>query len=231
MLWLAPRLAVAGLAVLALAPLGTRFGLWRYPTGLGLIGTAIVLSVLAALLGVAAGVRSGAWGPAGVAIGLGLVGMAIPLSPILLARGAPAIHDITTDFQDPPAFLALLPLRTGDVSDAAYDGAATADRQRAFYLDLGPVTLPLPMAAAFARALAASRSLGWTVVAADPASGVIEAMDSSRWFGFSDDVVVRMRASGEGTRIDVRSKSRVGRGDLGVNARRISAFLAKCQTS
>lgn len=228
--WLAPRLAVAGLIALALAPLGTRVGLWRYPGGLGLLGVALVLSVLAVILGVGAGVRSGAWGAAGLAIGLGLVTLAVPLSPILLAKGAPAIHDITTDLQDPPAFRALLALRTGDVSDPAYDGEATASRQKASYPDLGPLTLPRPMAAAFATALAAGRGMGWNVVAADQASGLIEATDTSRWFGFTDDVVVRLRASGEGTRIDVRSKSRVGRGDLGVNARRIRAFLAKCQS-
>ncbi len=189
-----------------------------------------MLAVLALTLGVGAGVRSGAWGAAGLAIGLGVVTLAVPLSTVLLAKGAPAIHDITTDLQDPPAFHALLALRTGDVSDAAYDGEGTAALQKAFYRDLAPLTLPQPMAAAFATAVTAARGLGWNVVAADEASGLIEATDTSRWFGFTDDVVVRLRVSGEGTRIDVRSKSRVGRGDLGVNARRIRAFLATCQS-
>jgi uncharacterized protein (DUF1499 family) len=77
------------------------------------------------------------------------------------------------------------------------------------------------------RALDAARSLGWEVVASDAATGRIEATATSRWFGFKDDVVVRIRPEGAGSRVDVRSMSRVGVGDLGANAERVREFLAK----
>ena len=68
--------------------------------------------------------------------------------------------------------------------------------------------------------------MGWEVLAADPAALRIEATDRSLWFGFADDIVVRVTPAGEnGSRIDVRSLSRVGIGDLGVNARRVQAFV------
>jgi uncharacterized protein (DUF1499 family) len=77
----------------------------------------------------------------------------------------------------------------------------------------------------FARAVEAARALGWEIVAAVPADGRLEATDRTRWFGFRDDVVVRVRPDGAGTRVDIRSVSRVGRSDLGTNARRIRAFV------
>jgi uncharacterized protein (DUF1499 family) len=67
---------------------------------------------------------------------------------------------------------------------------------------------------------------GWTVVASDPASGRIEANDTSRWFRFTDDVVIRVAPDGAGSRVDVRSESRQGRSDFGVNAKRVRAYLA-----
>jgi hypothetical protein len=75
----------------------------------------------------------------------------------------------------------------------------------------------------FAKALAASRAMGWEIVAQDPANGRIEAVATTFWFGFKDDVTVQVR----GERVDIRSKSRVGRGDAGTNAQRIRAFRAE----
>jgi len=69
--------------------------------------------------------------------------------------------------------------------------------------------------------------MGWDVVARAPAEGRIEAIDTSQWFGFHDDIVVRIRPAGSGSRIDIRSKSRVGRSDLGANAHRIRTFTSK----
>jgi uncharacterized protein (DUF1499 family) len=70
-------------------------------------------------------------------------------------------------------------------------------------------------------------AMGWDVVARAPEEGRLEAIDTTKWFGFHDDIVVRIRADGGGSRIDIRSKSRVGRSDLGVNARRIRDFIAR----
>jgi uncharacterized protein (DUF1499 family) len=87
------------------------------------------------------------------------------------------------------------------------------------------VLLDVEPTKAFARALAASRDLGWEIIAAVPLEGRIEAVDRTFWFGFKDDVVVRVRAAAGGSRIDVRSVSRVGRSDVGANARRVRRFL------
>src|SRR6202022_4383493 len=115
-------------------------------------------------------------------------------------------------------FVAVLPLRQGAPNTAEYAGAALAAQQRAGYPGLAPVRFAAPPDQVFARAL------GWQIVAAVPAEGRLEATDRTRWFGFRDDVVVRVAAEGTGTRVDVRSVSRVGRSDLGTNARRIRRF-------
>jgi uncharacterized protein (DUF1499 family) len=100
-----------------------------------------------------------------------------------------------------------------------------AAQQRRAYPDLSPVTLSAPPDQAFAAALAVAQGKGWEIVTADSAGGRIEATDTTRWFGFKDDVVIRLTEWGAGTRVDVRSVSRVGRGDAGTNARRIREFL------
>src|SRR5207248_11513793 len=101
-----------------------------------------------------------------------------------------------------------------------------SDLQRKSYADIAPLVLELPPAEAFARALKLVEQRGATIVAADPIAGRIEASERSRWFGFTDDVVVRIAEAGKGSRVDVRSVSRVGRSDFGVNAARVRAYLA-----
>ena len=88
------------------------------------------------------------------------------------------------------------------------------------------MTLAVPPAAAFNRAVDTAQRMGWKIVASDDAAGRIEASDKSRWFGFTDDIVIRITGSGSGSRIDVRSASRVGRSDFGVNAARIETYLS-----
>src|SRR5262249_3769316 len=123
--------------------------------------------------------------------------------------------------------VAVVPLRAGVPVSVTYPGPETAAKQRAGYPDLKPLDLPVPPATAFARALDAAKRSGWEIDASDPASGRIEATDVTPWFGFRDDVVVRVTPTSSGSRIDVRSLSRVGRGDLGMNANRIRGYLEK----
>ena len=141
---------------------------------------------------------------------------------------APPIHDITTDTADPPAIIAALPARQAEhAATAAYGGPATAAQQRAAFPDIVPVILPLSPAKAFDLALATAQSMPrWKITATDPAAGRIEASEASFWFGFVDDIVIRVAADGAGSRIDVRSLSRQGKGDLGVNAARVRAYIA-----
>jgi uncharacterized protein (DUF1499 family) len=159
-----------------------------------------------------------------VALVLGLTAFGIPYSWQRRAASVPPIHDITTDLENPPTFDAVAPLRA-DAPNALERPGMLAAQQREGYPDLAPVTLPVPPDQAFDRALAIAQDKGWDIVTADKSSGRIEATDTTRFFGFKDDVVVRMTPWGTGTRVDMRSVSRVGRSDVGTNARRIEDFL------
>jgi uncharacterized protein (DUF1499 family) len=156
---------------------------------------------------------------------VGLIVAWIPWSWKARAESVPPIHDITTDLADPPAFEAILPLRRDAPNPSEYGGDSIATQQRAGYPDLGPLTLDAPPDAAFLRALEAARDMGWEIVESDPQRGRIEATATTLWFGFQDDVVVRVRPAPEGSRVDVRSVSRVGRSDVGTNASRIREYL------
>ena len=154
--------------------------------------------------------------------GVVLLGMA---GRFRLGVPKPPIHDITTDTQDPPQFVAVLPLRANAPNKTVYGGEKVAALQRAAYPDLQPQMLNVPPRQAFDRALASVREMGWDLVAADPAAGRIEATDTTFWMGFEDDVVIRVRAADGGSQIDVRSLSRLGGGDVGTNAKRIRVYL------
>jgi len=119
----------------------------------------------------------------------------------------------------------VLPLREDAPNSAEYAGDSIAVLQRAAYPDVQPVQLTEAPGVAYTRALRAAESMGWTIVAADSLEGRIEATATTTWFGFKDDVVIRLRAEGAGTRLDVRSVSRVGRSDVGANAARIRAYV------
>jgi uncharacterized protein (DUF1499 family) len=143
------------------------------------------------------------------------------------AQLVPPIHDITTDTEQPPQFQAVLPLRADAPNPAEYGGAEIAGQQRQGYPDIAPLALEQPSAEAFRRALEAARGMGWDIVAADSVAGRIEATATTAWFGFKDDVVVRITPAGSGSRVDVRSVSRVGKSDVGANAERIREFLGR----
>jgi len=216
--------AVALAALLAAGP-GTRIGWWTFRTGFSLLRWAVYGGVAGMALALAALVAGGQRALAAVALLLGLAAALPPWQLQRSARLAPPIHDISTDTDDPPRFVAVVPLRQGASNPVEYGGPEIAAQQHKAYPDLTSAVLPLPPARAFERALQAARAQGWEIVAAVPAEGRIEATDTTRWFGFKDDVVIRVRPDGAGSRVDVRSVSRVGRGDVGTNARRIRGFL------
>lgn len=143
------------------------------------------------------------------------------------AQRVPPIHDITTDTNDPPRFADILPLRKYAPNSADYGGPDLAMQQHAAYPDIQPVTLHLPTQQTFTQALNTAAAMGWDIVAANPAEGRIEATDTTRWFGFKDDIVIRIQAQGEDSQVDVRSVSRVGKSDVGTNAQRIRVYLRK----
>ena len=160
----------------------------------------------------------------GVAVAL----LAVPALQLLSAFGAPPIHDITTDTADPPPFVAALPLRAAAnaMNPPEYGGAEVAAQQHQAFPDIQPLVMNMPPQQAFERVLDEVREFGWDISAAEPAEGRIEAVDTTLFFGFKDDVVIRLRPVEGGTRVDVRSTSRVGLGDAGTNAKRIRRLLA-----
>jgi uncharacterized protein (DUF1499 family) len=219
-------LGATAAVLLAAGPLGTRAGLWPFLVGFLLLALSLVLGLAGGSLCLVAGVRTGQWGMAlaGVVLCAAVVGA--PSVAVFSARGAPPINDITTDPDDPPAFVAVVPLRAGR-NTPEYGGPEVAAQQRRAYPDIAPVVLPLAGGPAHARVVDVVRGLGWRVVASDADAGRVEAVDTTFWFGFEDDVVVRLRPVAGGTRLDVRSSSRVGIGDMGTNARRVREFVRR----
>jgi uncharacterized protein (DUF1499 family) len=226
-------LSLIGAALLLLGPLGTRVGLWSFIIGFLMLALSVLLALVGASLALVGGVKTGQWLLASTAIIVGLGVVAVPSAFIVSARGKPAIHDITTDTDNPPAFVAILPLRSGAANPPEYAGAEVAAQQRSAYPDIQPLVVRASAGETFDRALGAVRDLGWDVVASDRSAGRIEAVDTTFWFGFKDDVVIRVAdaPSDGGTRIDVRSKSRVGMGDLGTNASRVRELLRRLQSA
>jgi uncharacterized protein (DUF1499 family) len=191
------------------------------------IPAALLLGLIAVLLSVIGLVRSGSKAMAVAGLVLGVIAAGMPLKSINTARHSP-IHDVSTDRDNPPQFVAVLPLRTAAkaANSTTYD-AKTAELQKETYPDIGPLHLDVPPAQAFDRAQAVAKDMKWDMVAADPAQGRIESTATTFWFGFKDDIVVRIAADGTGSRVDVRSLSRIGQSDVGANAMRVRDYLAK----
>jgi uncharacterized protein (DUF1499 family) len=209
---LGPALIHAG----AVSPM---FG-FQWLFGIGLLEAVVGLAVgLFALYRTRAGAGRGGRGFAWFGIGAGLAAVAILVLASRPGAGLPAINDITTDLEDPPAFSAT-------DREMSYPAERFAPQQRAAYPDLEPIRVSSTPDRALILAKETAESLGWEILSFDPAAGRLEAREVSRTFRFVDDIVVRVRPMAAGAVIDVRSKSRDGRGDLGENARRIRAFAA-----
>jgi len=213
---------------------GTRMGLWQWQTGISLVSwaawTGMIGSAAALVLVLMTAVpkwRVRAWVPL-VALAYGVIAFVPPLLLLQKAKGVPPIHDITTDTEHPPQFLALLPERRKSPNGFEYGGPQVAAQQAKAYPDIKPLVVKTPPAQTLQKAIDAARSLGWEIVSSDAPGGRIEATDTSMWFGFKDDVVVRVLPDPSGgSRVDVRSVSRVGKSDIGANAKRVREFLAK----
>jgi len=229
---LAIATAVLALVVLLIGGPGYRLGLWDLSFGLlGVMRYALYLGAAAGLLAVIGllwpKVRKQGAGLLVFALILGAGVAAVPVSVRQIASSKPFIHDISTDLDNPPAFVAVVPLRDDAPNPVEYGGAEVANAQREGYPDLGPAVFEQGLDRVFEAAEATVQSMGWESVAAVPEDGRIEATDTTLWYGFKDDVVIRFREVAEGVRVDVRSKSRVGGSDLGKNAARIESFLSE----
>lgn len=225
---------IVGLGALALLPLGalgTRFGLWDFGRGFQLMYTGVFVAAAVLVLGIAVLVfalragRKSAVLPVGIGLLASIVALATMGQQYRLTTTVPPINDITTDLDDAPAFGAL-EIRGGRVLDYDPDKGVA---QRRSYSHIETERSDLAPNDAAGKALAVARELGWDVLADTDAHGelTLEATATTFWFGFVDDVVVRIRADGSGSLVDVRSASRVGMSDLGANARRIDDFMAR----
>ncbi len=159
----------------------------------------------------------------GMLAGIGL--FAIVMVPSLRAGDLPPINDITTDLADPPSFAAGPDAPDYGGRDMSYP-AEFVPQVREAYPDLKPIETTLDPAAAYTKAIETAESIGWFITYKDPKDGVFDATERTALFRFVDDVAVRVRATPTGSQIDIRSKSRDGRGDLGANANRIRRFVA-----
>ena len=242
------RLLRASVVLIVLAAIGAassgfgyRLGLWPVMAGFASLCAAAFLAAIAVILGlVVFAIAVGALelrhaAAAVVAIVAGAAIAALPVSYFEAAKNAPRIHDITTDTEDPPQFMALAPLREAAPNGIAYGGAEIAAAQKSGYPDIAPAQFPNPPNQVFAAAMAVLQDKGMEIAASNPPSpsqpGLIEATATSFWFGFKDDVAIRIGPAPEGgTRLDIRSASRVGLSDIGANARRIRAFLRSVHT-
>ena len=227
----AMALALLSALMLLAAGLGNRWGLWEYRMAFRLLGWAAWGGLAGGLLSLAAiiwaGLRRSRRGMLVALVGLlaGTLAFGVQWQMRQRAKEVPPIHDITTDTDNPPRFVAVAALRRDTPAGVEYAGAKIAGQQKRAYADIVPLALNLAPADAFARCLGAARSLGWEIDAAVPEEGRIEATDTTMFFGFKDDIVVRITRTAAGSRVDVRSASRVGRSDLGTNAKRVRAFL------
>ena len=191
--------------------------------GMLLVGFASLLLIYFALRANRRGGIKGCLQAAGVSV--------LPLAAVLYygMQGArvPPIHDITTDIEDPPAYEVAIRVRKPDDNSPFYPGRTAAEQQRAAYPEIVPLLLPVSPEQAFARSLEVAASLRWTVLDKDQQQGRVEAEARTLLFRFTDDIVIRVKPDPIGSRVDIRSASRAGISDLGVNAGRIRQFIQK----
>jgi uncharacterized protein (DUF1499 family) len=144
---------------------------------------------------------------------------------IFKGRNIPLINDITTDTVNPPKFVAILQFRKDAPVPSVYPGPETAAKQLKAFPGIKTLVTEITAEKAFDRAIAAGTLMGWKIVDSNKAEGRIEATATTFWFGFKDDIVIRITPTKTGSLVDIRSVSRVGKGDLGTNAKRVLKFL------
>ena len=224
-------LSLLGVVGIILSPLGFRLGLWdagfalrKLLAGATLAG---ILGFALCLLAIAVAKFSGVRFDSSRAV-IGLIIGGIFAGYVLLqlktVKSLPMIHDITTDTVNPPVFVALAEARKASPNGLDYKGAEIAEQQKKAYSDITTMHSDLPPVPLFAKAESVARELGWEIAVADAKEGRIEATQTTLLYGFKDDVVIRITPDQAGSKIDLRSMSRMGMSDIGVNAERIRRF-------
>lgn len=224
--------AVMAAVLLPIGALGSRFGLWTFNTGFMLLAAGVVLAAIGLVTGIAGIIAAHrrelpADKPA-VYIGtlVSLLVIAVMGLQFYTASSVPPIHNISTNVIDPPRFDRVEALRGDDANPLAFDAEKIAPLQEQAYPWVRTLESDLAPDAALDRVETVLKDMGLEIVNVDETAGRVEATDTTFWFGFKDDVVVRVRAGPQGSVVDLRSVSRVGMSDLGKNAARIGEFLA-----
>lgn len=224
-------IAVVAALLLFVAGPGTQLEMWDLSMGFLLLRWALFAGLAAAglafILLLIPKTRAGNATMLAIALLVGLGTAWVPWSGYRTAKAVPPIHDITTDTVDPPLFVAILPLRADAANPPEYLGEEIAKQQREGYPNIKTLDLDIQPGETFRKALEAAETMGLEIVAAEPLEGRIEATATTFWFGFKDDLVIRVTAQGTGSQLDVRSKSRLGRSDVGANAARIRRLISE----
>ncbi len=223
-------LTLIATAVFVLSGYGYQWGIWELGTGFTLLRYGVYASIgLLAIQTVFLFLIK----ETGIKIkSMILVGFLLSLSVTSTglywqykAQSVPPIHDITTDLESPPEFVAMVRLRQDAPNPPEYAGEESAAAQREAYPQIQPLMLNTPKEEVIDEIVNLIAGRGWEMVAINRQEGRVEATEKLAWFGFKDDVVLRITESNGGSRVDMRSKSRIGRSDIGVNADRIDSFL------
>lgn len=223
--------AVLAVALAALMVFGSSLGLWEPIVGFmasrkynNLLGYIVVVVALLALISSVTTKNKGVLAST-IALILGLAILAPSIMALLIEPVKyPPIHDITTNTQSPPQFIFLTDSRPGAKNSLVYGGDHIAAQQVQAYPSIQPIVSELPSTAAYQKALTVAQDMGWTIVYQDPQTLHFESTARTPFFNFADDVVVTVSSFKQNSRIDVRSVSRIGIGDRGVNAKRIQEF-------
>ncbi|MEX0619384.1 MAG: DUF1499 domain-containing protein [Pseudohongiellaceae bacterium] len=242
---IAALVAGVGIGLWALAAsLGVWFGLWDFRGGFDMLRTAndwadwIAIAALLITIAIVVASRVFVVRQSGLLIALAALGTVSAALAYFVPEsfrppeGTPPIHDITTDPDNPVAFVDILPLRADAPNTTVYGGSPNmtperlAELQREAYPEIVPQRFDDPPETVFERALSAVEELGWEIVAQVPEEGRIEATDTTFWFRFKDDVVIDIGREGNETVLNARSLSRVGGSDVGKNAARLRSFFA-----
>ncbi len=228
-------LGAVGILLPMIGALGSRIDLWSLGLALMMIPAGLVLALLGCLIGLFSLWKLRTLGErlvvAAHGIGLSLLVSLFLANTISKARLVPPIHDITTDTADPPVFTLAPSLRSEQENSLEYRGEVLAAMQLESYPQVRPLLLPVSASELHARVLEVLADMGMEVIRDDATNGEIEAVATTFWFGFKDDLIVRLRAVEGGTRMDLRSVSRIGTSDLGANAERILAVMERVKAA
>ena len=222
--------SIVGAVLLPLGAVGSRFGLWEFTVGFLLLLIGSIIAAIGVVVGIVALIAAKKRGLSGdkppIYIGMTISVLILAVMGLQLSgAGVPPIHNISTDVDDPPQFDAVVAIRGEQANSLDYVAEQIAALQQEAYPWVKPLETKRNPADSFEHAVGVLRDMGLELVNEARLQGMIEATATTFWFGFKDDMVVRIRPSGAGSVIDVRSVSRVGMSDLGANARRIGEFL------